>query len=309
MSDISVTEAAFAGVRAVRQRPSTAIVWYLASLIIGVLGMVIIVMTMGPALADLRSLQSDPTAVDPQAQAGLGLKVLGGYMLMLPLYLIVGAVMNAAAVRAILRPQDSGAGYIRFGGDEFRVGVVLLVLGLIYFAATVVGSILSVVILIATSARSMSAGGVPDVSKIMLAYGIGFAPIALILVFLTLKLSMSTAQTVDTRSINIFGSWGLSRGHLGKIFLAFLIPAIIFGVLYGVLLAASIGSAAALSGKSFGEAMLQPDLSSLGAVFAPPMLARLLIGALIGLSGLIFLVAPGASLYQQIARRGDEEVF
>jgi hypothetical protein len=113
---------------------------------------------------------------------------------------------------------------------------------------------------------------------------------------------------MDTRAINIFGSWGLTKGRLGKVFLTFLLSGAIYAVIYVVLLGLAAGAAMGMTGKGFAEVM-QPDVSTVAAVFSPAMIVRNVINGLIAVAGLVFLVCPGAALYQQIAGRQAEDAF
>jgi hypothetical protein len=122
-----------------------------------------------------------------------------------------------------------------------------------------------------------------------------------------LKFALAPAQTLDSHAINIFGSWGLTKGRFGAVFLTYLINAAIFAVIYLVLFAITVAGGALISGQPVGQVVTGGTASrSMGD---PSVIFRLLVGGLIGVAGQVLLVCPGAALYQQITRRTHEAAF
>jgi hypothetical protein len=233
-------------------------------------------------------------------------RMLGGVLLTLPIYLILGAMGTAAANRMILRPQDSAMGYVRLGGDELRLMVVTLVIGLICLGVYMVGAVVAGVVAAVTSG---AASGAPDPARMMPAYFAGLAPFALLLIFILLKFSLAPAQTIDTKSISIFGSWGLTKGHFGKVFLTYLLAMVVYCAIYAVGIGIAVGVWTAMGVEGGLAGIMQPDVTSVTAVLAAPRLVYFLIMGLISALGLALIASPGAALYQQITGRNAEEAF
>lgn len=304
MSEISISDAAFAGVRAVRRRPATLVFWYVLAVLIAVGMMAAMTALMGPAMAEMQAIQkAGPGATDPTAALAAAGKMFGGVIMMLPVYLIIGAITTCAANRAILRPNDTTPGYVRLGGDEFRMMVVLLVIGLImslvYFVGFAVAAIVGVMV------TGVSAAGAANAAKLLPAILVGFSPFLAFMIFLGVRLSLAAAQTLDTRSINIFGSWTLTRGHAGKVFLVYLINGLIFGCVYFGVLILVAALARALGAPNTGL-MMRPDMTAMANVFNGPMIVYFLGTGIISTSAMVLMTATGGALYQQITGRGDE---
>jgi hypothetical protein len=153
-----------------------------------------------------------------------------------------------------------------------------------------------------------AAGAAPDPARMGPIILLALSPVVLLEVFLLLKFSLAPAQTIDTKSINIFGSWGLTKGHFGKVFLTYLLAAVIYCVIYAIALAIVLGVWTAMGAGGLQEIM-RPDMTSVAAVFAAPRLVYFLIMGFAGAIGLALIASPGAALYQQITGRNVEAAF
>jgi hypothetical protein len=304
MSDISVTGSAFAGLKALRERPATLLVWWLLTVLMAIGAMAAFAAVAGSAMADLQAIRDAGPNVDPTAALGATGKMMGGVLMMIPVYLILGSVSIAAANRAILRPEASGLGYLRLGGDEWRTLIVLLVLGLIFFFIYFVGAFVAGIAGVLTS--GIKPGEVPDQARILPAFLLAFAPFAIVMVLLAMKFSVATAQTLDTKAIAIFGSWGLTKGHFGKIFLTYLLAGVIYLAVYCLAMAIVFGAWSAMGVENPLGKLQRPDMTSVAAVLAPPMLVYFVVVGLAGALGMALTVCPGAALYRQIAGRQED---
>ncbi|CAN5257415.1 hypothetical protein BH11PSE2_BH11PSE2_08910 [soil metagenome] len=298
---------AVAGFRVAFQKPVAILIWAAFALITALGSGVITVATMGPALAKIQSA----TPGDPQASlAALGQMGIG-YAILLPCYLITSAITTVAANRAMLRPQERQFGYLRLGPDEFRVGVVLLVVGLImgllYIVSAIVflglGAFLGVVL---AGHGEDPTGSVAGMSIGML---LGLIPAGLIMAFVASKFSLSSAVTLDTRSINIFGSWSLTRGRTGKVFLTYLLMLGLYVLVGLIAVSLMAGAVAAFGGGAAGMLkMFQPDMSTYKGLFAPITFTYYVLVALVSGLGNAIFNCPPAAIYQAIRRR-DVDVF
>jgi hypothetical protein len=192
--------------------------------------------------------------------------------------LIFGAVMlNAAAYRAVLKPEQKSWGYLRIGGDELRMFVVALVLGLLfmvlYFIVVFTG-----VAVVAAAGRSPTAIAV-------------FAVLAFCLfAFLAIKLSLAFVMTFAEKKIRIFESWSLTDGH----FLGLL-------AMYAIVLVFLI---ILVCGVYFIELQLQhmmglPTMAPWGKMVAVPVATPSPGAAIIG--GLLALVLSLVQVVVQVA--------
>lgn len=283
----SATDAAFEGFRLVRRHPMTVVFWSLAYLVaIGAFfGL------FGSGLASLfaatETLQgSEPT---PAELEGLSTTYLSLFSLAAPLGLVLGAVLNTAVARAVVRPSDSAFGYLRLSMDELRVLAVSVVLSIVIGFGAVV--LFGVVGLIAGLAASVNSGLGVLVGVLL---GLG-AVVALIWVMV--RLSLAVPITVAERRISLFESYGLTKGHalslLGMAIIAFIMTMLV-GVLSGIvalpvtMMTGGVEQLAALDGASTAEIL---------RTAGPAIAGFVVVNAIASALQLAVLYAPFAAAY------------
>jgi hypothetical protein len=254
----------------------------------------------GSALAQMQTLPQGANA-DPTAALQMAGRLMGVLALMIPYYLLVGAIMTAAANRAVLEPDNSAFGYLRLGASELRILVVNLVIGVIiffaYFAAAIIGGLFMGGF--AVAARGNPAMAIPGVLIMVLA-------ILSTVIFLAIKFALAPAQTLDTRSINIFGSWSLTKGRFWKLFCVYLLCTVIVAAVYIVLFVALLAVTGVSAAGIAGLAKLAPQPTSIAGVFAPMVLLYYLVFGLVGAFVLAMMLTPGAFIYQRLTHRAAD---
>ncbi|WP_426042055.1 hypothetical protein [Brevundimonas sp. TWP2-3-4b1] len=228
----SATEAAFEGFRVVRRHPLAIVFWSLAYLIFfaAFFGL------FGGSLATLMSTTESLEGAQPSAQEleALGQTYLGFMALALPLGLVIGAVLNAAVARAVLFPAEKGFGYMRLGGDELRVLAVSVILGIVFFAVSIV--LFGVVGVLAGLAAQANAG-----VGILVGVLVGLGA-CVVLFWLAIRLSMAIPLTVAEKRIAPFASFAMTKGHtlplLGMAVIAFIMSILV--TLLGTIIALPI---------------------------------------------------------------------
>lgn len=295
---LSATDAAFAGFRILRDNPAIILMWTLVSFLF-MLGVILLIAMFvgGPIVSLVQAGDADPA---PEQVAALVLTMLPLILLMIPLFLIYSGVMVASVNRAILRPQEKGFFYLRLGADEMRVAVVLLVQGLAGFGVNMVASIVQT---IATAGAMVAGGAESSAAFSPAAVAVQLASWA-VMIFLNVKFCLAPAQTFAKRSIDIFGTWSLTKGRFWTIFAAYLLAGVIcvllgvviLVVLFGAAFASGIG--AMLQAGAGLETLNIPLLVGFGVV------AAIVLGFLGTLSNtLLYAVAP--SVYRQITGEDD----
>ena len=137
MSDFSATDVAFSGFRFVRERPRTIAIWSGIQLVISLVLGGLLISVMGPALAQLQGFgRQQPT--DPAAAMAMFSLLLPMLALAVPVGLVFYGMIYATVDRAALRPDQESMGYIRFGGDELRQMLLVLLWVVMLIGAEIV---------------------------------------------------------------------------------------------------------------------------------------------------------------------------
>jgi len=243
--------------------------------------------SLASLLASTETLQgTEPT---PAELEGLSQTYLGLFALVAPLGLLLGAVLNAAVARAVVRPQEKALGYLRLGMDELRVLVVTVAM----FILTCVGSmVLFTVVGICVGLAAAANAGLAWLVGIVL----GLGAIAAI-VWIMVRLSLAVPITLAERRISLFDSFGLTKGHslslLGMGIIAF-IMSILVGMLMGVvalpltMTTGGLEQLAALDGSSNVDIL---------RTAGPAIAAFVVVNALVSALQLAVLYAPFSAAY------------
>jgi hypothetical protein len=296
MSDFSATDVAFSGIRFVRERPRTVAIWAGAQIIVSLVLGAIVVSMMGPYLAQLQSF-SRQTPADPTQVMATFSHIAPAYALLLPLSLLINAVIYAAMARAVLRPADEGVGYLRLGADEVRQILLMLLWIVVAFAGEIIGGI---VLAIPTVILMIVAKGATPLIM-FLCILVALAAI----IYCIVRLSLASALTFDSRRVDLFGSWTLTKGHVGKMIGAYALVVVLALVI--VILVSIIGAAvgAVLGGIGGMAAVFSGNVGSIADFFAPARLAMTVIWAIVTpLFWALFLMPP-AEIYRHLSGAAD----
>lgn len=295
--EFSVVEVALTGFRFIRAHPRTVITWAVVIFAVSLLAGIATVTLAGPELAQLRAMRDAQSTNPGQALAMMG-RLVPFFALMLVYALAFYAVWLAAVARAVLRPDESAFAYLRFGGDELRQGLLLLLLFLVALCAYAVVVIGAIAVGVGGALALRSAG---PIAVGLLTIVIVVAALGAWIAFWT-RLSLAWPLTFDSRQVNLFGSWGLTRGRFWKLFGCYLLVMAI-ALLLGTAMAATllIAGGAGAGGTLAGLARLfQPDTRSLAAYFTPMGIARGAVEAIgYALIGPIVL-APAVEIYRRL---------
>src|SRR5262249_52291126 len=118
VADFSATDASLIGFRIVAERPWAVAIWAALQLAVS-LTLALLTACFGAAYARLGGTMVHP-APDPSAMAQLLVQVAPSYFAQVLLSLAVCSLLFAAMDRAVLRPEERGLAWLRFGVDELR---------------------------------------------------------------------------------------------------------------------------------------------------------------------------------------------
>ena len=304
MAEFSPTDSALEGFRLAREHPSTIAIWAVISMILTVATYVLLIPAVGAQLTEFMALASpqggpgaQPQPADQEKLVALmsqmGPAMLRVYPPILLITLVVNAVISAANMRMVLRPEEHSPGFLRLGADELRILAVMIVKALILFGLSLVGSMLAGL----SIALMGPIGALPAVLIFLALIAAG--------VVISVRLSLATPQTFAERRIMIFQSWGLTAGRFGPLIGCYLLTFVLMIVvlIVGSLLTGAITLAA---GMIMGGAP-KADFSSIQAFFTPLQIIELVLGSVI--SGMVLAIkgSPPAVIYQRLT--GAQSVF
>jgi hypothetical protein len=351
MAKISVVDAAFTGLRVVRRNPGAVIAWAILHLLSVVAITWLMLGRFHDVFAKIQAMPHVEAQVGPaaaQAQVHLMMplvqQILPLYAYLIPFGLVLGSIYICAMNRSVLRPRESGLGFLRLGMDEIRQVVLLIALLVVQIVAEIVLACLAVAagylakMVLHAAAPSASAGLPVLVGVVVFVIG---------LVLFEVKLSLASAQTFATRQINIFGSWNLTGGQFWPMiavyllaFVIYIVVAIIIGVIMAVVgrATASMGGMGHLGAVHMSSVHMgafnmggmhtmnvtgnmppsvflpngMPDWHALAAFLTPAVVIQLLVNSLLTAILLPILLTPPAAIYKAItaeANRGSGGVL
>lgn len=289
----SASDAAFEGFRVVRRKPAVILWW---SLIYLVFFLLLAITVGGPFVALAPQLEALPRGGEPTpAQIGAMLSLYGMiFAVALPIGIVAGAVLNTAVARSVLQPEASRFGYIRFGMDEVRVGVVSLVLALLLLAAYVIcGVAIAVLVGVGVSVN----GGVAVLLGVLAAVAFAAA-----LIWIAVRLSLAVPITFAEKRIAIFDSFGLTRGWFWPL-LGMAVIAVLMTILVAVLGMVIGLPFQVMGGIAFEEALQTGEMSAVIASIGPMVLLGLLLNIVVSSLQLAVLYAPFSAAYLAIRDR------
>ncbi|MFI4976881.1 MAG: hypothetical protein ACHP84_20295 [Caulobacterales bacterium] len=300
MSDFSVTEAAFTGMRIVRARPRAVAVWAAFQLVTSLGLGVYTTVTAGPALMQAQTF-GVATPASPAAVLALYRTLLPFYAVLTLFSLAVYPVLYAAMNRAVLRPADDGFGYLRVGADEWRQLLLMLLYILVFLAAYIAILVGAVIVGVVVSLIASRGGVVAGDAAGALVIVIAVVAAICVLGFLAVRLSLASALTFATRRVNLFGSWTMTRGRFWRMLGAYLL-AFVLAALVTVIALALSGIAAVIFGGGNALSMFtRPDVSSLAAFFSPARIISLVISAAAAGVTLPLTLTPAPAIYRSLA--------
>ncbi len=299
MSEFSPTEAALEGLRITRERP-IAVLWWWAAYVIAAL-VQIGVSALPPfnhlaaVLPDLQAasiaVQQNPTdAAASQHFMGLIGRSAPAFVAFAALVLLIQMILSTAVLRAVLRPAERAAGYLRLSLDEVRqLGLALLMFAAFVAYAFVVSLASGVVV----GVLGMFLG-----KALPILGGLAFALVTVAFIYPVVRLSLAPAMTLADGRISFMRSWALTQGRFWPLFGAYIVAFIIAFALWAAIytLVAILLLVSGVDAKAAAE-------SGAAMRFSPVFVALLLANGLLGALISVIVTAPMASAFRQITGR------
>lgn len=292
----SATDAVFEGFRIVRRRPATLVWWSLFYIAAMAFAMTVI---GGSVIRLVNAAEALEAAGTPSAEDFMPILQLymSVFAVVLPISLAAGAVVYAAVSRAVLRPEESRFGYLRFGMDEVRVFVVSVALALAFIALT--GVMFMLVGVVGGLAASVEAPWLWLVAVLL-----ALAAVAA-LIWLAVRLCLAVPITVGERRIAILDSFRLTRGRFWPL-LGMAILAGVLSLVVGLLGSLVLTPLQFLTG---GVTQLQDlegaPLTEILQTAWPTILVWIVTNAVLSALQVAVVYAPFSAAYRELATDGS----
>jgi len=291
----SATESAFEGFRLIRRAPMAILLWALFYLVV----IAAVALLFGGAFMEFfRATQAlESAGTEPTFQDFAPL--LGFYAVLVPASIVVASVVYGAANRAVLRPQDSAFGYLRFGADELRIIALSLILMLLFIGLTVVLSLVVGVVAGVLSAVAGDAAAWITIPGVIAMYAA--------MIFFYVRFSLAVPITVAERRIAVFDSWRLTRGNFWNLFGMALLSLVMALVVYFLLAIVAVPIFFfALGGFENLQALEGMAPAEIMTTMAPFAIAALVFYALVNAVMAAITYAPFASAYLGLTGQGTD---
>ncbi|MDR7117682.1 hypothetical protein [Caulobacter sp. BE254] len=308
-----VTEAAFEGFRLVRREPRTIAIWAVFSLVASV---ALVAAMIASGFGRFMGGAAKGATMTPEALTGF----LVGELIAIGGAILIASIMGAAVYRAILRPAEAPLTRLRLGGDELRLVLLSVIMGVVFTVLTV-ALVIPVGLLgvaIGVGANLGQAGAEPNagaMAGIVLVVLLGYLLVIAGLVFFAVRLSLAGVMTFAERRLRVFESWRLTKGRFWRLLGCYGLTVVLMLPIYMVMMTLYFAITFAFSGGDVGRAMseiAQPEMTSLAAYLSPARIVYLVLaGAMGGVLNAV-MYAPAAAVYRQIADTRPEnqaEVF
>lgn len=270
------------GFRLIRERPVAVAIWAALYAVVG-FATQMMALRMMTGMQTLQGQEPNPAAV------------FGMMGQMIPIYIVIcllAVVMLCASYRAVLRPSESGFGYLRVGMDELRmVGLFLIVL----VVAIVGGFIVVLLMMMIVGGLALAAGGSATAAIVL--GGLLYLVMICALIYINVRLSLMFSLTFARRRISIDGAWALTRGRFWTLFGAYFVIAVISIVLALVVSLPFTGPmfAGMIEGFRNPQAMEQIQAANMERQLNQPMGMLVLITALNAIVQAVTLALSGGA--------------
>lgn len=297
----SATEAVFEGFRLIQKRPSVLIWWTLGYLAFFAICGAIVATPLVTFFQQAQILEGrEPTSYEeirPMLTAFIAM-----FALIFPLGLLGKAIIYAAVARGVLQPGKGAWGYLRLGADELRVLGVTLILGFLMMAlwCAIVFATMTVI----GVGTAMNAPLLYLLATLLFLAGVG------LLIWLSVRLSLAVPLVIDRQQMNVFGSFGLTKGKFWPLLGMSILTAIIV-IVVSMIFSLVIQPFMLLLGpglQSQVEAIEDPaELITLMQSNLPLLAIFLVSNAVSTALTVAVQLAPFSAAYRDLTRPGSED--
>ncbi|HEY2749953.1 hypothetical protein [Phenylobacterium sp.] len=304
MGTVSAGRAIAAGFRLVGREPLSFLVWMAAYLLVGVLPQIGAFALVAPAWSRMmRELTATADAGGAMPSAEM-MRMQLQMMQAQPIAWLAGVVSHtlvlSAIYRAVLFPEERRFFYLRLGKRELWLGLVMLVLAVMLFLAFLALMLPLAVIGGIVAAVSPDSRMVGAVIALMVLMGLGVG------LWAALRLSMATPMSFAENGFRLYESWGVTRGHAGKMFLVGLALAVIIWIAELVVAGGAIGAVGTAGFEHLGDWFRHPHFDLASAT--PWIVAGCVAAAFLSTAFFTLFGAAWAEIYRELSGKTQPAV-
>jgi hypothetical protein len=303
MTSFSASDAALSGFRFIGRQPRVILVWALVLFGYEMIYGGLLVGFGGAQLSMIRALD-ETNRTNPAAAMAMLPSVGLISLISLSAWLSITAVLFTAAYRATLHPEEARAAFLRVGGDEFRMAVLIV----LWVALTFGYGFLVLFVFTLIGALGMGLPSPLNLLFLAIAFGAGLCAV----VYPLVRLVFSMPMTFRDRHLRLLESWKLTRDQAWPILGACLLSMALYLVVViaewaiVAVVAAVIAVSSGLSLQAM-SGLFSADTSSLATFFVPTTIIAAVLNALTVAAGLAILTAPVSEAYLAIGAPVHEQ--
>ncbi len=174
--------------------------------------------------AESMSGQHDPAAIFAAIQP-----IMSASGIVFLAEIIVIPMMVAGLLRLAINNEKPAFVYLSWGGNEFRVLITFILKGLLLFVIYIIGALA-----IAALAIGLNAAAKEIAPIVGLVLGVGYI---VLLIWIALRLSLSSAAAVGSGKIGIGPSWSATKGAVWSLLFYWILWWVLLAVVQGVFMA------------------------------------------------------------------------
>jgi hypothetical protein len=301
MAEISIGEAVGEGFALIRRRFGAVMTWGVVQVGVGALLLVLVAPYYLPFMAETLRNARTGAAAPADVQRMIQGESLSQLINLVSLF--VNAVISCAVFRAVLHPEQGRFAYLRVGGPELSL-FVLIIAGVLALMFGLVAAAIPIGV-VAVALVKAHAGAVAAVVGL-----VGAIAAVVGVVYLALRVSLVGPMMVDDGKFHLTEAWTLTRGKVASLLgLALLLLVLVMAcelVVGLVVLGVGFGALGSVAGglRNLPSLFQQPPAAVLGKL-APILVGLAAIWVPLAGCLLAILGAPWARAYRDLRPARD----
>lgn len=281
--ELKFADTVFAGFGILRREPLSVLAWFGAYVVFTILLMVVMSVLSVASMASVAG--ADAAALNPGAILG---RMAGVFVLVIPLSILFGAIVQGAVYRAVLRPEERGWARMRFGGDELRMAGLNVIIFIAFFICYFISILLAALV-----------GGI--MAMLLGPFGVVLAVAVVIFALLSFYtfVSLMGPMTFAKRRFILFESTDLVRRKFWPLMGCYAVLGLVIFLLYLVTFGVVFAIMGAASGGFDPQALARNSVAA--GNYGAASIGILVMSTVVGALMVPVMFAPAAVAYRDMA--------